>query len=117
DLISCRNLLIYMNPPLQKKVFNMFLFGLKTGGYLFLGASENPISIISFLEVVDKKWRLYKNLKARKSVSLDMLVLPEVPERKQIRSLLSETYPANSNHGLAELMHHELAAQMHYLVV
>src|SRR5690606_18668059 len=61
--------------------------------------------------------RLYKNLKARKSVSLDMLVLPEVPEQKRISSLISATHPSNSNHGLAELMHHELASQMDYLVV
>jgi two-component system CheB/CheR fusion protein len=37
DLISCRNLLIYMNLMLQKKVFAMMHFGPKKGGYLFLG--------------------------------------------------------------------------------
>jgi len=41
-LISCRNLLIYMNAALQKKIFSMLLFGLKLNGYLFLGSSENP---------------------------------------------------------------------------
>ncbi|MBC7867949.1 MAG: chemotaxis protein CheR, partial [Gloeobacteraceae cyanobacterium ES-bin-316] len=44
--ISCRNLLIYMAPPLQKKVYTMLLFGLKLDGYLFLGSSENPTPII-----------------------------------------------------------------------
>lgn len=43
--ISCRNLLIYMNPTLQKKVFLLLLFGLKMEGYLFLGLSENPLPI------------------------------------------------------------------------
>ena len=53
--ISCRNLLIYMTPVLQKKVFLMLLFGLKMEGYLFLGSSENPMSIIQSLEVINKK--------------------------------------------------------------
>ncbi len=52
--ISCRNLLIYMTPLLQKKVFSMLLFGLKFNGYLFLGASETPASIIDNLEVISK---------------------------------------------------------------
>src|SRR5690606_19355333 len=117
DFISCRNLLIYMNPPLQEKVFNMFLFGLKMQRYLLLGASETPVPIRSSLEEVHKKWRIYKNLKARKSVSLDMLILPEVPGQQQINSLVREENPINSNQGLLELMHHELASQMDYLVV
>jgi len=117
DFISCRNLLIYMNPTLQEKVFNMFLFGLKIKGYLFLGASETPVPISSSLEEVNKKWRIYKNLKARKSVSLDMLVLPEVLEQQRINSLVREESPASSNQGLLELMHHELASQIDYLVV
>ena len=43
DLISCRNLLIYIEPEMQKKILSLFAFGLKPGGYLFLGKSENPI--------------------------------------------------------------------------
>jgi len=37
DLISCRNVLIYMDPPLQKKIMNLFHFTLSENGYLFLG--------------------------------------------------------------------------------
>mgnify|MGYP001198481973 CR=1 FL=1 len=117
DFISCRNLLIYMNPSLQERVFNMFLFGLKMQGYLFLGASETPVPITSSLEEVHKKWRIYKNLKARKSVYFDMLILPEVPGEHRINGLAREESPVNSNQGLLELMHHELASQMDYLVV
>lgn len=42
DIISCRNVLIYMEPYLQKKAFNSFHYGLKTTGFLFLGKSESP---------------------------------------------------------------------------
>ena len=40
DLISCRNLLIYLEPEVQKKVIDLLHFALKEGGYLFLGPSE-----------------------------------------------------------------------------
>jgi two-component system, chemotaxis family, CheB/CheR fusion protein len=62
DLISCRNMLIYMNPILQRKVFATFSFSLNQGGYLFLGASENPGEWRSSLEEVSKKWNVFKNL-------------------------------------------------------
>ncbi|MDZ4851130.1 MAG: CheR family methyltransferase [Pirellulaceae bacterium] len=41
DLITCRNLLIYLEPELQKKIFPAFHFALKPGGFLFLGAGES----------------------------------------------------------------------------
>ncbi|MHB1178201.1 MAG: chemotaxis protein CheB [Daejeonella sp.] len=81
--ISCRNLLIYMTPVLQKKIFDMFLFGLKISGYLFLGSSENPAPILNNLEVVNKKWKIYKNLETKRSVSFDAFSMPELPEIKR----------------------------------
>lgn len=41
DLISCRNVLIYLDTPLQKQVLQVFHYALKTDGYLFLGSSES----------------------------------------------------------------------------
>src|SRR6185436_14015405 len=40
DLVSCRNVLIYMGPPLQKRLLSVFQYALKPGGFLFLGNSE-----------------------------------------------------------------------------
>ncbi len=74
--ISCRNMLIYMAPVLQKKVYAMLLFGLRTNGYLFLGSSENPLTIIDSLQVVNKKWRIYKNIKSKRTVSFDTFAFP-----------------------------------------
>ena len=42
DLISCRNVLIYLNRPIQERVIETFHFALRPGGFLFLGASESP---------------------------------------------------------------------------
>jgi two-component system CheB/CheR fusion protein len=60
DLISCRNLLIYLNRDVQVRVLQMFHFALKPGGYLFLGASESAESVSEFFVAVDKKNRIYR---------------------------------------------------------
>ncbi|HEY9341660.1 MAG TPA: chemotaxis protein CheB, partial [Hanamia sp.] len=76
--ISCRNLLIYMMPALQKRIFSMLLFGLRKDGYLFLGGSENPLPIIQNLEVVNKKSKIYKNLEAKRAIGFDTFSLPQM---------------------------------------
>ncbi len=59
DLISCRNLMIYLNRPAQKRVFDTFHFALKPGGLLFLGTSESIEDGTSFFRTIDKKHRIY----------------------------------------------------------
>ena len=59
DLVTCRNLLIYFQPVVQKKVISLFHFALRTGSYMFLGPSETPGDLREEFSVVDKKWRLY----------------------------------------------------------
>jgi len=60
DLVSCRNLLIYLNREVQVKVLEMFHFALKPGGFLFLGGSESAESVNEFFIPVDKKNRIYR---------------------------------------------------------
>lgn len=60
DLISCRNLLIYLNRDVQVRVLQTFHFALKPGGYLFLGSSESAESVAEFFIPVDKKNRIYR---------------------------------------------------------
>ena len=62
DLVSCRNMLIYLLPAVQQKVLNLFHFALNRGGTLLLGPSESPGALISDFETVDKRWRVYKKL-------------------------------------------------------
>jgi signal transduction histidine kinase/CheY-like chemotaxis protein/PAS domain-containing protein len=59
DIISCRNLLIYLEPDLQKKIFPLFHYALKPGGYLCLGASESVGAFTDLFEPVDKKHKIY----------------------------------------------------------
>jgi len=60
DLISCRNLLIYLNRDVQVRLLQTFHFALKSGGYLFLGTSESAESVAEYFVPVDKKNRIYR---------------------------------------------------------
>jgi two-component system CheB/CheR fusion protein len=60
DLISCRNLLIYMSGNLQKKLIPLFHYALNPGGILFLGSSESIGDFSEIFSVIDRKVKLYK---------------------------------------------------------
>ncbi|MFH0736237.1 MAG: chemotaxis protein CheB [bacterium] len=60
DLISCRNLLIYFNNELQKKIIPLFHFSLLPNGILFLGSSETIGGFVDLFSMADKKWKIYK---------------------------------------------------------
>lgn len=62
DLISCRNILIYLEPEVQKKVIALFHFGLIPGGYLLLGPSETVGRHTQLFEPVSKKWRIFRRI-------------------------------------------------------
>jgi two-component system CheB/CheR fusion protein len=58
DLISCRNLLIYLNEQAQEQVFETFHFSLQSGGFLFIGSAESS-AVEGLFAPVDLKHRLY----------------------------------------------------------
>jgi two-component system CheB/CheR fusion protein len=60
DLISCRNLLIYLNRDMQMRVLEMFHSALHPNGFLFLGSSESAEAAAEFFMPFDKKHRLYR---------------------------------------------------------
>ena len=60
DLVTCRNMLIYMNNLLQHKVLSIFHFSLNQGGYLFLGSSETAGAIKDGLVEISGKWKIFK---------------------------------------------------------
>ncbi|NRR33324.1 PAS domain S-box protein [Oxalobacteraceae bacterium] len=60
DLISCRNVLIYLNRDTHAQVLEMFHFALNPNGYLFLGSSESADTVAEFFVPVDKKNRIYR---------------------------------------------------------
>lgn len=63
DLVSCRNVLIYMDTPLQKKIMSLFHFTLNENGYLFLGTSESIGEFSDLFSPIDVKAKLFKSKK------------------------------------------------------
>ena len=61
DLVTCRNLLIYLQPILQRKAMDMFNFSLRPNGILFLGASETTGEMFEYFESLEAKWKIYRS--------------------------------------------------------
>lgn len=80
DLISCRNLMIYFQSIMQKKVLSAFRFSLNKNGYLFLGASETVGDLSQFFKVIDNKWKIYQNRDGGKSGVIQDFYVPNIPK-------------------------------------
>ena len=92
DLVTCRNLLIYLQPDAQKKALAMFHFALKSGGTLFLGPSESPSDLIDEFQTVDKRWRLYtkrRDVRLPISTQLPFGAVGPSPKRKFMPTISS----------------------------
>jgi len=72
DLISCRNLLIYLRPEVQLKIFSLFHFALRDGGALFLGSSESAGPAGEHFEPISKRQRIYRHIGRSVPTRLDM---------------------------------------------
>lgn len=60
DLISCRNLLIYMDAVLQQRLMPLFHYALNTDGYLLLGSSETVGAATDLFTPINKEWKLFQ---------------------------------------------------------
>ena len=70
DLICCRNLLIYLEADLQKKLMPLFHYALRSGGYLLLGPSEGLAGHPELFRVVDKKQRIFQRNDAAENLAM-----------------------------------------------
>ncbi|HKQ62925.1 MAG TPA: chemotaxis protein CheB [Candidatus Polarisedimenticolaceae bacterium] len=80
DLISCRNVLIYLGQSLQRQVMPIFHYALKPTGFLLLGTSETIGVFGDLFEAVDRKQRIYSKKFVSSRVSVDFGP-PETPPR------------------------------------
>jgi two-component system CheB/CheR fusion protein len=78
DLVSCRNLLIYLNRSAQERVFDIFHFVLRPGGLLFISSSETGGEVQGLFSPVDPKHRLF----VRRSVPRPSWRVPALPAGK-----------------------------------
>jgi two-component system CheB/CheR fusion protein len=72
DLISCRNVLIYLGTPLQKKLLPIFHYGLKPAGFLMLGTSETVGDFLDLFSLIDKKNKIYAKKLVSTNISIDL---------------------------------------------
>ncbi len=80
DLVSCRNLMIYMERDLQKQVLGIFHYSLRPRGYLFLGSSES-VDGSGLFRVVHKEHRIFQALehKTERALELSSLLIATPP--------------------------------------
>ena len=71
DLLTCRNLLIYFQPTLQKRILSTFQFALETNGFMFLGTSETAGEMGRYFAAFDAKWKIYKRKDIKKRPLVD----------------------------------------------
>ena len=83
DLISCRNLLIYLDSTAQKRAVALMHFALRQGGHLFLGNAESVSGQEDLFETVSKNWRIYRRLGPTRHDIIDFPLLPGRPRPTQ----------------------------------
>lgn len=72
DLVSCRNMMIYVNNILQQKLLATFHFSLLKGGYLFLGSSESANFIKDGISEISSKWKIYQKINSEKFLTQEI---------------------------------------------
>jgi two-component system, chemotaxis family, CheB/CheR fusion protein len=87
DLVTCRNLLIYLQQTAQLRALSLFHFGLKRGGALFLGPSESPGDLSDEFQVINAHWRIYLK---RRDIRFPLgTTMPRMPRSDKRRETLS----------------------------
>jgi two-component system CheB/CheR fusion protein len=76
DLVSCRNLLIYMDSKLQKMVLPLCHYTLNKDGILFLGTSESIGEFIDLFHPIDRKWKIFQRKDAFVTRAVDYPGMP-----------------------------------------
>ncbi len=80
NLICCRNLLIYLNTSLQKRVLNIFYYALRPNGFLMLGTSETIGSEADFFALIDSKNKVYLRKSQANLPNTDLAEMRSIPQ-------------------------------------
>ncbi|MEO1622340.1 MAG: chemotaxis protein CheB [Cyanobacteria bacterium J06632_3] len=87
DLVSCRNVLIYMQPELQRHVLRNLHFSLKKDSFLFLGESENLGDLQKEFTIHHQTWKIYQKLRDVRLPLVDTYLSKARLNRKRLESL------------------------------
>jgi two-component system CheB/CheR fusion protein len=106
DLVSCRNLLIYLNHQTQQTIFSIFHYSLNPDGILFLGNSESLGESSDLFSIVDRKQKIYarKNVKVENRFDIGTSLINNTMLEKKNVPNLSEKATKDSLGGITERM-------------
>ncbi len=102
DLVSCRNVLIYMNTKLQKRLIPVFRYALRPGGILFLGTSENIGEHTDIFTPVDKKWRIFKAKGEKERLGTELLDIGYLPHKEPVKEERAPEPKTPTTQGISE---------------
>jgi two-component system CheB/CheR fusion protein len=71
DIVNCRNLMIYLDPALQKKIIPLFHYTLNPDGVLFLGTSESIGKFSDLFQPLNSKWKIFKRKECLRGVNVE----------------------------------------------
>ena len=112
DLITCRNMLIYMNLKLQRHILKTFLFALNPGATLMLGASENVGVLKDSMKELNKKWKIYKCITKGRLIDNDTIVSPV--RASSLAAAGAAGKPRNAINNLADIFRETLMEEHRY---
>ena len=102
DLLSCRNLMIYLDATLQKRLIPLFHYTLNPEGILMLGTSESIGEFTDYFQPIDRKWKLFQRkgghsiidpasmVTTQKSEMVGSDPFPQLPMREDIQALAEQ---------------------------
>ena len=127
DLVSCRNLFIYLDTDAQARAFDIFHFALRPRGRLFLGMSETINSDKELFTVVDKKYRIYEQRPALRAtlpvpvgnsaLARSLEAMEKSGERPTVPKTNGGAMPAAARSLRGELTSESSFGQLHYKLI
>ena len=95
DLLSCRNLLIYLDAALQKRLVPLFYYALRPDGILFLGPSESIDGYVDLFAERNRRWKIFKRKHSKHGAGAT-LPFPFAPRRHETGETTSRGQSAAS---------------------
>jgi two-component system, chemotaxis family, CheB/CheR fusion protein len=83
DLITCRNMLIYLKPEMQRRIISLFHFSLNEKGYMFLGPSESLGELSSHFTIQNSKWKIYQHKYVPRYETFNNFMMPSQNKKSQ----------------------------------
>jgi two-component system CheB/CheR fusion protein len=101
DLLTCRNMLIYMEPELQKKITTLFHYSLNPGGIMILGTAETLGNQNLGFETIDARLKMFRSIAT--DLSPELIDFPSAYKQKRVRAPVKEIPPLQAVENIQTL--------------